>query len=319
MTKSQISAIINSVSDSSKKVFKWVEIARDSTPIRYEVLSDCINKKGSANEFTSLEVAPADFDDALAEALEKYDAIRLASPYGLQVVDKLQGQRADIVHLGAGDSLVKKADGRWVLTATGLEGMKHIVRVHGKKIHLKASSLIVGSGAQARFSIVALMQIGVKHFKISNQFQEQAKELIAELKRKYFGVEFEFIPEDRLVLLPGTNSVLINSTPLVTSNSILRELYYFNFLRTDGLVIDLTFLPLTTPLVKEAQQIGIQSVRGYEVLGWADVEWAKSTFNINLDYEEYSSLLLEAGTKWEEQNSPQENSAVKKDSSGPLF
>ncbi len=306
-----------------KPVFKWVEIARSSTPLRYDVLSKYLKSKGFENELTYVEVSPQNFSEELQKAMKTHDAIRLASPYGLQVIEYFQNQKIEIININAADSIIKQR-GEWTLISSNLEGFHHVVRKNGPNINLNSSVLIVGAGAAARFAIHSLAQIGIKKFKISNQFQEQAKSLIEELRKKYFTVSFDFIPEDQLVLLPGSNSVVVNTTPLVPSNNILKELYYFNFLRPDGLVIDFTFLPLLTPLIKEANDIGIKTIRGYEICGWGDIQWAKTCLDADLDFEEYCFLLLEAGTQWDNEQKEkadlekedEEEKAVK---NGPMF
>ena len=283
------------------KVFRWVEIARNCSKLRFNLLSDYLNDKGFKNEFTQLEISPVEFEDKLKEALAEYDAIRLGSPFGIQSLDYFEYQPAEVAYLRAADSIVKR-DGRWELMASALKGFEKFIRDNGTGIDLDYSVLIVGSGAAARFAIHALLKIGIKHINLSNQFSEQAKELIAELNQKYFGVDFEYIPDDQLVLLPGTNTVLVNTTPLVDSNHILKELYYFNFLRTDGLVIDYTFLPLNTPLIQGAVQIGINAIHGYEICAWSDLQWAKNFTDVDLDYIEYRQKIFDAGIKWEEKN-----------------
>ena len=296
------------------KVYKWAEIARTNTPVRYDVLSEYLTKNGVENQVDYIEVSPAEFEGQLKEALEKYDAIRLASPYGLMSLKHFTGQPAEIVHLNAADSIIKRK-GEWQLSASNLESLKYVLKKHGPSIDLKSSALIVGSGAAARFSIYALLKIGVKDFKISNQFHEQAQETIRELEKKYFDVQFNFIPEDEIVLLPGTNSILINTTPAVESNTILTELYYFNFLKTDGIVFDFNFLPTNTILVKEAEEIGIQAVRGYEIHGWGDVHWVKDWLGIDIDFVEYQKLLHAAAEKWEQEQSTENTNELNNDDS----
>ncbi|MCB9025831.1 MAG: hypothetical protein H6625_05910 [Bdellovibrionaceae bacterium] len=298
-----------------ENTFKWAELARNHTPLRFDILSEYLNEKGFKNEFTALVASPLDFEEKLKTALKNYQALRLGSPFGLQVINLFDFLPANISALQAADSIILKS-GQWELTASTLIGFEKHVLSNGKNIKLDASVLIVGSGATAKFAIHAISKIGIKNIKISNQFSEQAKQLILDLERKYFGIKFEFVPDDQLVLLPGTNSVLINTTPLIDSNSILNELYYFNFLRPDGLVIDFTFLPLNTPLIIGAEQIGIRVVKGYEVCAWGDLQWAKNFTDIPLNYEEYKAKILKAGINWEKENLSSDKNEVK---DGPRF
>ncbi|MCB0392540.1 MAG: hypothetical protein KDD58_14725 [Bdellovibrionales bacterium] len=282
-------------------VYKWAEISRNPTPVRFNLLSEFLNEKGFKNEFTAIEVSPPDFEQVLNDSLKKYKALRFGSPFGINCLDFFNYQPAKIAQLRAADSVIN-INGQWELMATTLKGFEKHILANGKNIDLDYSVLIVGTGSASKFAIHALLQLGISHVKISNQFREQAKELILELEKKYFRVKFEYVPDDQLVLLPGTNSVLVNTTPLIESNHILNELYYFNFLRANGLVIDYTFLPVKTPLIEGAEQIGIHTIHGYEVCAWGDLHWAKCMSGLDLDYKEYCQKIFEAGKKWDEQN-----------------
>ncbi len=172
-------------------------------------------------------------------------------------------------------------------------GLKKMILDVGSGLDLKGSILIVGAGAGARVAAAAFINVGYKKVNITNKFSEQAEDLIEDLERKYFDIEFEFIPEEKLVLLPGTNSVLVNTTPLLPSNDLLNELYYFNFLKSPGIVFDFTTVPIDTPLVLEAEALGIKVVRGFEVSSWGDMSWVEWAFAKKLDREAYCERLKE--------------------------
>lgn len=298
-----------------EKIFKWAELAHTPTPLRFEVLSEYLNEKGFKNEFSAIETKPFEIEEVLSEALKNYQALRLGSPYGIQALGLFDFQPAFISYLQAADSILKKGN-NWELMASTVQGFERQVIMFGKNIDLNSSVLIVGSGASAKFAIHTLIKIGIKKIYVSNQFAEQAHQLIEELEKKYFGVKLEFVPEDQLVLLPGSNSVLVNTTPLVESNNILKELYYFNFLKPNGLAIDFTFVPINTPLVKGAQQIGIRTIKGYEICAWGDLQWAKNFCPFELNYEEYELKIQKVAEEWEKTNYfPEQNS----NEEGPRF
>lgn len=275
-----------------------------------------LNKNGFANEIHYFQIQPADFEVELKKIINQFQSIRLGSPYGANILKYFEYQTAMLKHINAADTIIHKGPSDWQLIATNMEAFKKVLRKYGSQLRLDSSALIVGSGAAARFAIYALIEIGYKHIKISNQFPEQAKQLIDELKTRIFKINLEFVPEDELVLLPGTNAVLINTTPSIESNRILKELYYFNFLRPDGLVIDFTFLPLNTTLIKEAEQIGLKTVRGYEIFAWSDILWCKTCLNAEIGFDEYCEKQLEASSKWEAENQTISSPST---TEGPLF
>jgi shikimate 5-dehydrogenase len=94
-------------------------------------------------------------------------------------------------------------------------------------------------------------------------------------------------------MLPGTNSIMVNTTPSGVDNELIKELLYFNFLEPGGEVWDLSLSPIETALVKEAEEIGTRVVRGSEVASWVDVVWAKWVFGYELDRNSYLKSLTE--------------------------
>jgi len=277
---------------------KWVEIARTSSKVRFEVLSEYLNDKGFENEVEFLEVSPVDFEVHFREAMEKYDSIRIGSPFGSQLDTFFHAQDSEIRFLGAADAVWKK-EGEWRLMSSNHFGLRRIIHDIGQGFDFESSILVVGAGAGARVAVSVFVKYGFNKINITNKFVEQANDLIADLRRKYFLIDFEFVSEEKLVMLPGTNVVLVNTTPLVIGNDLLKELYYFNFLKASGIVIDFTFIPIDTPLVMEAEQIGIKTVRGYEVSSWGDMAWVENCFGLRLDREEYCERLKQKVSKIE--------------------
>lgn len=271
---------------------KWVEIAGSPSREYYEELSRSLKEVGLENQVDFIESGMMDFPEALKKAMEEYDAIRIGSPFKSAGVAQFKNLSALLRQLNSADCLVK-IKGVWWPRPAGYHSFQRILSRVGSSLDLKSSVLIVGAGAGARFAIAALIKIGFKHFNLTNKFDEQALELIKELRQIYFDVEFDFIPQGRLVLLPGANGVVINTTPLTPTNDLLNELYYFNFLKSSGIAIDFTVVPYDTPFIKEAEAIGINTVRGYEVAAEADCVWVGWVFGRELDVEAYRERLKE--------------------------
>ncbi len=272
------------------KKIKWAEIAQHNSELRFNILSEFLNENGFKNTVEFVAMGLDEFHSEFLKLIEKYDCVRIGSPYASMVMPMFQGQTSEMVMIGAGDCLWR-IDKEWRLYAANYFGLRYIIHDKGNLIDLESPILVVGSGAGARMAIAAFIRAGVKKINVTNKFPEQTKEMIASLEKSFFGVQFEFIAEERLVLLPGSNSVLINTTPLSPSNDLLNELYYFNFLKSPGLVIDFTIIPIETPLITEAEQIGVSVVRGYELSSWGDLAWIESYLGKKLDREAYSQKL----------------------------
>lgn len=270
----------------------WTEIALDPQHERWKLLSDTLTKEGVDNTYEPTETTLDTFEETVNQATDKYAALRIGPPFGEPITRHFVHEPALTMSLGAADTLVP-IHGKWWTRSCLFMGFHHMFREYGENFNMQGTALVAGAGAAARVALAALIKVGFQHIKITNQFHDQAFDLIASLKKSYFGVRFEFVPVNQLILLPGTNSVMINTTPSVVSNELIKELMYFNFLEPGGEVWDLTTSPVETSLIVEAEQIGTKVVRGFELASWADVVWAEWAFGHRLDRQAYAKVMEE--------------------------
>ncbi len=252
---------------------KWCVAGYDFEESRYLFLSDWMKKQGVENTLEILEMSPTEFTDNFHSLKEKFDQIRIEKPFRNEAFLETKKNEAGMILLKTADCFFRDNQGGWWLRSPLYEGASNILSRQKSNLRVDHSALIVGVGGASRAIIAALVKVGYQTFNITNAFDDQATELIAELRRMYFSVRFKFVSQSQLVLLPGTNSIVVNSTPLIDNNDILDELHYFNFLIPKGLVWDLTITPIDTPLTKEATEIGAQIYRGYEFAAATDVVW----------------------------------------------
>jgi shikimate 5-dehydrogenase len=251
---------------------KWAVIGHKVFEKRYQALSEFLRSLGTENTVAVIDCQPENFPETLETAMAEYDQLRIDSPLRGAVVRKFKLQSKVISDLGAADCLIKRG-GKWWPDCGLYYAFTQLFSRHGSRLDLSADMLVVGAGAAGRLAIAAGLRAGYSHINLTSKFDDEGIYLLGELKKSYFGVTFEFVPQDRLVLLPGSNSLLINTTPLDPSNDLLEELYYLNFLKPDGMIWDLVIEPETTALIREGEQINIGCVRGVEIAALTDAQW----------------------------------------------
>lgn len=252
---------------------KWCVVGYDFEQSRYTFLSEWLKQQGVQNSLELVEMSPTEFANEFHGLRDKFDQIRIEKPFRHEAFLETKKNEAGMILLKTADCFFKDSRGEWWLRSALYEGISSILSRQETNLKVENSALIVGVGGASRAVIAALVKVGYQTFNITNAFDDQATELISELRRMYFNVRFNFVSQSQLVLLPGTNSIVINSTPLVASNDLLDELHYFNFLISKGLVWDLTLSPIDTPLTKEATEIGAQIYRGFEFAAATDRVW----------------------------------------------
>ena len=264
----------------------WTEISLKPQSERWKLLADILNKEGIKNQYQAFATTQDNFNEKLIEATEKFFALRVGPPFGELVTHHFFYESAITMSLGAADTLIP-SHGKWWTRSCLFQAFHYLFSDRGESFNVQSTALVVGAGAAARVVISVLIKIGYKHIKITNRFRDQAFNLIADLKKSYFGVHFEFVSVSQLTLLLGTNSVMVNTTPCAPGNELTKELMYFNFLEPGGEIWDLTFSPADTELILEAEQIGAKVVRGFEVASWADVVWVEWAFGHRMDQQIY--------------------------------
>ena len=154
--------------------------------------------------------------------------------------------------IGACNTLRVGADGRIIGFNTDVDG---VVRPLEKRLQLKGARIaVLGAGGAARAAVFGLVDKGAEVYVI-NRTHEKAVALAKEAKAK--ALRHEQLPNHHF-------DVLINSTPCGMKDSKQALPLAENELDA-GLVFDMVYNPLETPLIKLARARGIPVVTGLEM------------------------------------------------------
>ena len=154
--------------------------------------------------------------------------------------------------IGACNTLRVAPDGKIVGFNTDVDG---VVRPLEKRLRLKGARIaVLGAGGAARAAVFGLVGQGAEVF-IVNRTHEKAQALAKESKAK--AMKHELFAKNKF-------DVLINSTPCGMAGSKAALPIAENELNA-GLVFDMVYNPLETPLLKLARQRGIPVVTGLEM------------------------------------------------------
>jgi len=120
--------------------------------------------------------------------------------------------------------------------------------------------VVLGSGGAARAIIVSLLDAGATHIRVVNRTHSKAEELVQEFGSSLTSVQW-VNREDALV---GA-SLLINTTSQGMHGEPALDIS-LNQLPSDALVSDAVYIPMETPLLKEARLRGNVTVNGLGML-----------------------------------------------------
>ena len=91
--------------------------------------------------------------------------------------------------------------------------------------------------------------------------------------------------------MPGVHSVVVNTLDFVEHDDFLNELYYFNFLRKGGVVIDLAETPVETPFLRIAKDIHATTYVGYQLWCLYDFLWVQKFIRQPFDIKSYEAAV----------------------------
>jgi len=267
-------------------VKRWTAVTIVNENTRWINLSQKLKEAGVDNEFVPWTGSPENLPTL--EELQDFHHVRLSSRLGLRLVPTLKIQSAWTTSLGVIDGMVQGGGTWWPFCAL-YEAICQILIECGQGLDTKGKVMLAGAGAAARVAVPAFFKSGFQHVLVTNADREEAMTMMADVRRRFFGLTLEYVPMEKIVLLPGESSVLINCTPWVEDNPLFHELSYLNFLKRPGYLFDLSRQEgdVINPLVREAQDAGLNVVMGSEIARRSDLLWAKWAFQVDLDPSRY--------------------------------
>jgi len=178
--------------------------------------------------------------------------VAVTMPLKQEVLPHLANMDALTSRIGACNTLRTAADGKLYGFNTDVAG---VVRPLEKRLSLKGARVaVLGAGGAARAAVFGLVEQGAEVF-VVNRTHEAAVALAREAKAKALKHE---------VFGRGHFDVLINATPCGQTGG-KQALPIAESELNAGLVFDMVYNPLETPLLKLARARGIATISGVEM------------------------------------------------------
>lgn len=271
-------------------MLNWCEIGPSKTH-RYDVLSQFMTTHGIENQFTFIEANKENLREKIDEAKSSKQSIRFHPKLLDEVSHNIENNLRELEILKAIDTLLyDEKRGYWpeILFRDALfEYLTHTV----KNLDIMQKAFVIGTCGLARATISTMIKLGFSKINITSQDEQSAESLIKDFSEIYFNVQFEYTKRGDVTILPGTHGLVVNTFSALDNDDFPNEIYFFNFLKKYGLVMDLVEIPIETPFLKIAQDIEARVVHGYEALGFYDLLWVAKATGQKLDFEAYKPLL----------------------------
>ena len=161
---------------------------------------------------------------------------------------------------------VKNNAGRLIGYNTDGDGLVRSLVTELEFIPHGASIALIGAGGAARGAIAALCRAGARRIVIANRTREKAALLVSLMAERFPDVELSIADDfECLDGCLGEVDLLINTTSFgmhLESSPIVR----LDKLPQSALVYDMVYAPLITPLLREAEGMGLRHANGLGML-----------------------------------------------------
>jgi len=275
----------------SQKI-KLIELTDQPWIARWRPLGSIL-KSELELEFESaiIDTTPGSLEKELRTALESdADLCRVSDSFCREVLKYLPNTTHAATFAGAAPFIIRE-EGVWWPRSVLDDALSRSISSYLGQVDIASSALIAGAGEITRLVVAAVVKAGFATVNVTDKNQSLLNTLVEEMKRKYFQVQFHGVPFDAITMLPGIHSLVINTTPLSVENDLLEELYFFNFLKAGGAVVDLTLVPAQTPLMMEAEQWGARHMSGDFIASERDALMIERLVKKSLPVEKYRQAL----------------------------
>lgn len=242
-------------------VMGW-PVAQSRSPLMH---NHWISTLGLEAAYIPMPVKPEDLEAAL-RALPKlgFRGVNLTVPHKEKAVKLVDTLDATAKRTGAVNTIVVKEDGSLEGRNTDVYGFaESLDYASGADSNAGATAIVLGAGGAARAVIAALVDEKVRLIRIANRTQEKAEAIAAAMKTPK--VAIEVVPwDERSDALDGA-SLVVNTTLLGMRGQPTLELDLAP-LSQGAIVADIVYVPLETPLLTAARELGLTTLNGLRML-----------------------------------------------------
>lgn len=221
---------------------------------------------GIDGAYIPLEVAEDDFLDVV-QALQKagFSGVNVTIPHKQRAVQAVSELSEPARLAGAVNTILFRRDGVAFGTNTDGEGFMRNLAEHAADFSLAGGQVtMIGAGGAARSIGLALTQAGIAQLTIINRTHQRA-EALAETLAPHTSALVRTASWEKRDQEVGDSKLLINTTSAGMNGHCPLHID-LNGMSSDAVVSDIVYNPLKTPLLTQAEELGLVTVDGLGML-----------------------------------------------------
>jgi shikimate dehydrogenase len=181
-----------------------------------------------------------------------------------QIVHQIPTLPSEVRTLHCADSMFF-TENKWWPRINLKEAIRALIVKKARSVDIKESAYIIGEGAVLRMLASLAAEFGFSKIYLVGLSEEDILRQMEDLKRSYIGVDWRLLEAHQLTMQTSGATLLINSLSMAENQVVMSDLAYFNFMKNQGVVVDLNVLPIENALLEEAERANLRTLSGFEV------------------------------------------------------
>lgn len=229
-----------------------------------------LQKEGIKGEYVILETPP----ESLKKQVEMlkasgYRGFNVTIPHKVAIMEFLDNIDDFAGKVGAVNTVVISQDGKLSGHNTDVYGFTQAIPEDIREGLKGKNAAVLGSGGAARAVIAGLAALGIKEVTIFARNEEKSQELIEVSIKNYPHLKINYTYLSEKADMQGAY-IVVNTTPLGMQGKYEDESpltdYSLDSLDKEALVYDIVYRPRQTKLLKMAEEKGLSTLDGLDML-----------------------------------------------------
>lgn len=251
---------------------KLVEISSRPCEVRWKTLQEVLKSECQFElSYEVFKVTKENFAEVLKSQLkDENDIIKVGEDFFEASIKEIHQSSFNVLRNSVCHALVRGKNGWWPKITLD-QALIRSLSDQVKSLDVAAKALVSGTHGAASQVVPALLTFGYQEIHFVGPDKAEGEKLLQQLRKVYFRTKFEFVGEKEITHRAGIYSILVNSAPLAMDDEWIEELYFFNFLKPGGVVVDMNLCPIHTPLLEEAKALNASFMSGEVIAAEEDI------------------------------------------------
>jgi hypothetical protein len=148
----------------------------------------------------------------------------------------------------------------WYPRVLWFEALRDLIVETARDLDNRSCGFVIGANECSRIAAAVMAHLGFPEVFLISETSVMPMRQLESLRRKFIGVKFHGIAASAMTLQSVQGSLLVNCVDLQSNKELEEDLSYFNFMKRDGLVLDLHLSSRDSVLIEESRRAQLRAV-----------------------------------------------------------